>query len=299
MSSTLILGCGYLGRRVGGILAERGEIVHGTTRSPEKIPSFTDLGIRPVLANVLDPADIAALPDADRVFLCISHDRQSTATPHAVHVGGLRGVLERYRTAGLRRVVHASTTGVYAQNDGDWVDEDSPAGPTSESGRAHLEAENLLLAMSKARGLSTVSLRFSGLYGPGRIPAIQRIERGLPISGNPEHWLNLIHIEDAALCGVAALDHIAPPSSRYVATDDRPVRRREFYHLVSRLLGLPEARFERPPRPTGRDGSNKRAANERIRRELGLELQFPSIDTGLPAALGQSPGPRHSGAGSM
>ncbi len=127
-------------------------------------------------------------------------------------------------------------------------------------------------------------LRLSGLYGPGRIIRREALERGEPIAADPEAYLNMIHVDDAAAAAVAALDR-GESGRVYLASDDRPVTRREFYGLAAEALGAPAPRFDPPAAGAGREGSHKRVANRRLRAELGVALAYPDVTTGLPAAI--------------
>lgn len=295
--STLIIGCGYLGRRLGARLVREGGRVHGTVRSPARAEEIAAIGIEPVLADVLRPESLDRLPAADRVFYAVGFDRSAGASMREVYVEGLQNVLDRL-PASVRRFVQASSTGVYGQAGGEWVDEESATEPLHESGRIVLEAENRVRSWAERRGISAVILRFAGLYGPGRIVRRAMLERAEPIPGDPEKFLNLVHIEDAAAAAAAALD-AGNPDLVYLVADDRPVTRREYYSVAARLIGAPEPRFE-PPRPGGaesaRDATNKRIANRRMKTGLGVVLRYPDIQTGLADALG--PSGAQPGAGS-
>jgi nucleoside-diphosphate-sugar epimerase len=129
-------------------------------------------------------------------------------------------------------------------------------------------------------------LRFSGLYGPGRVIGRAVLGRGDPITGNPDRFLNLVHIDDAARAAAAALV-TEVPDPLFLVTDDRPVERREYYSLAARLLNATPPRFE-PPSLDDRDTTNRRIANRKMREVLGVRLAYPDIITGLPAALGLS-----------
>jgi nucleoside-diphosphate-sugar epimerase len=281
--STLIVGCGYLGQRVGRRLAQRGEIVYGTTRTLGRFDELQGLGIRPILADVQQELTLKQLPDVDRVLHCVGFDRTSGAAISDVYVVGLARVLDHLPDS-VQAVVYASSTGVYGRDDGGWVDEDFPPDPRNDSGRACLAAEGLVRGKS---GVTSVVIRYSGLYGPGRVVRRASIEKGETIPGDPEKWLNLIHIDDAATAAIAALDR-PEAGDLYVATDDRPVPRREYYALVARTLGLEPPPFA-PPKPgssaAGRDDSNKRASCRKIKAALGLSWTYPDILTGVPAAL--------------
>jgi nucleoside-diphosphate-sugar epimerase len=286
--STLIVGCGYLGHRVGARLRDRGEQVHGTIRSPNRAEEIAGQGIEPVVADVLDLDSLRGLPATERVFYCVGFDRSAGATMRTVYVDGLQNVLDSLPRS-VSRFVYASSSGVYGQTDGEWVDENSTTRPQHESGKVCLEAEQLVRvwADSRASSVSAVILRYVGLYGPGRVVRRAILERAEPIPGDPAKYLNLIHIDDAVLAGVAALETIEVEPI-YLIGDDRPVTRREYYSLMATLLSAPEPRFE-PPGPEGRessrDATNKRVANHRMKRGLGLKLIYPDITTGLPAAI--------------
>ena len=280
--STLIVGCGALGRRVGRLLAERGEPAFGIVRSPARGEELAALGIVPVIADVLDVDSLTRLPAVDRVLYCVGFDRSAGVSMRTVYVEGLRNVLDRL-AGRVGRWVYASSTSVHGQEDGGWIDEDSPAEPKHEAGRVCLDAENLI----RERGGDVVVLRFAGLYGPGRIVRKAMVERGEVLVGDPSKYLNLIHLDDAAGASLAAFDR-GEGGRTYLACDDRPVERREYYDLVARCLGAPSPRFVLPTpdgNETRREETNKRVSNRRLRSELGVRLAYPDITTGVPAAL--------------
>ncbi len=239
-----------------------------------------------MVADVLVPESLARLPEVDRVLYCVGFDRSKGVPIRSVYVDGLRHALGHLvDRAGM--LVYAGSTGVYGQNDGGWVTEDSPAEPQSESGKACLEAEELIRSNEVEGPLPATILRFSGLYGPGRIMKRDDLLSGKPIAGDPDKFLNLIHIDDAATAAVAALDQ-GEGKSLYLVSDDRPAPRREFYTLAAEALGGPAPRFE-PPEPgsgkAGREESNKRISNALMHAELDFTLKYPDITTGVPAAV--------------
>ncbi len=281
MKATLIVGCGYLGRRVAALRRAAGRTVYGTTRTPAGAAELAGLGIEPVLANVLE---LDSLPAAEEVVHCVGYDRGAGASMRSVYVDGLAAVLDRL-AGRCERLVYASSTGVYGRDDGGWVDEDEPPRPTTESGQVCLEAEGLIAAADPK--IRATILRFSGLYGPGRVVRRAAIERGESIAGDPDRWLNLVHIDDAAAAVALALD-AESTGPLYLVSDQRPVPRGEYYRAVARLVGGPEPRFVAPAPGSpeaAREGSNKRVDARKIREELGLSLAFPDIGTGLPQAL--------------
>jgi len=286
--TTLIIGCGYLGQRLGTMLHERGERVFGTVRSASRAAIIAGLGIEPVIADVLEPNTLEQLPEAERVFYCVGFDRTAGSSMRTVYVDGLQNGIDRLPRSATR-FVYASSTGVYGQTDGAWVDESAPTSPQHESGEVCLQAEDRVRAWAHAGDTqaSAVVLRFAGLYGPGRLVRRSILERGEPIPGDPHKFLNLIHIDDAAQAAAAALTAFQP-EPLYLVCDDRPVTRAEYYAEMATLLGTPEPRFE-PPRPetpeAARDATNKRISNQHIKNGLHLALLHPDLKTGLLASL--------------
>src|SRR4051812_34916957 len=123
--STLIIGCGYLGRRLAAQLVRGGERVYGTVRSPGRAGEIAGIGVEPIIADVLQPETLDQLPAVERVFYAVGFDRSAGAAMRDVYVDGLQNVLDRLPNS-VRRFVYASSTGVYGQTSGEWVDEESP-----------------------------------------------------------------------------------------------------------------------------------------------------------------------------
>ena len=282
----LIVGCGYLGRRVAARWHAAGHRVVALTRSPETADEFRDRGWEPVVGDVTDPASLAGLPAADVVLHAVGYDRDAGAPRETVAAGGAANVLASPAGAAAR-YVYISTTGVYGQTGGERADEGSETNPDSAGGRANLAAERLVADHFRDRPHAAVVLRPSGIYGPGRVMrSAEQVRSGKPVRGNPEAWLNLVHAEDLAAAVCLAAD-AAEPSDLYLVTDDRPLTRREYYTLLAERLGGP------PPTFTGAggrvDGLGKRCRNDRIRADLGWVPRFPDAAAGLTQALGESP----------
>lgn len=280
----LIFGCGYLGLRVARRWREAGEQVYAVTRSASRAAALQAEGLLPFVADVRDGQSLAQLPVADTVLYAIGFDRAAGGTIREVYVDGLRAVLAAL-PAETGKVIYVSSTGVYSQNDGQWVDESSPCEPTRAGGQACLEAEQLLAA--HPLGQRAVVLRMAGLYGPGRIPNLEALRRGEPIAAPQHGFLNLIHIDDAASVVLAAEAQAKPPRL-YLVSDGHPVVRRQYYEEVARLAAAPPPHFE-PPRVgepvTARALSDKRIKNERLVRELQVEIKYQSYREGLAAIM--------------
>ena len=235
--SKLIIGCGYLGRRVGRLWLEAGHEVSGVVRHTSQQPQITQDGIRPIVADVTRPDTLTRLPPAETVLVSVGYDEAGGKSRWEVYVEGLRAVLDALAPT-TRRVIFISTTGVYGEAGGGWVDEDSPCRPARESARTLLAAERTLA--DHPLGRFGVVLRLAGLYGPGRLPRTADLLAGQPLVVSPGCYVNLIHVDDAAAVVLAAEAHARPPAT-YVVSDGRPVQRREYLRCLAELLGVPAA----------------------------------------------------------
>ncbi|HMC67348.1 MAG TPA: SDR family oxidoreductase [Gemmataceae bacterium] len=277
----LIIGCGYLGRRIASRWCREGHHVFATTRTGQHANELRQLGLEPVICDVLNPDTLATLPAVQTVVHCVGLDRRSGQTMRAVYVQGLANVLARLPTT--NRFLYISSTSVYGQRAGELVDETAVTEPSEESGRIVLEAEEL----ARKQWPGAIILRFAGIYGPGRLLRQEAVQAGEPIVAEPERWLNLIHVDDGATAVLAA-ESRSQPGAIYNVSDDHPIPRREFYAALASILGAPAPRFA-PPDPCGplppHERANRRISNELMRRELGVNLQYPSFREGLRASV--------------
>ena len=279
MTRVLCIGGGYLGQRVAALAASRGDDVFVTTRKFETAEAFRARGWMPIMWDVLGDGPLTRVPDVDVVVHAIARDRTTNATMADVYVRGLESVLHHLR--GFKRFAYVSSTSVYGQRDGEWIDETAATEPEEPTGQVVLEAESLL----RSRLATAIVLRFSGIYGPGRLLRRKSIEAGEPIVGDADKWLNLIHVADGATCALTAAER-AEAGSIINVCDDEPVRRRDYYTTMARLLGATEPRFEPPPAdaPTPpHERGNRRIRNRRL-RDLGVSLAFPNYRVGLEDA---------------
>jgi nucleoside-diphosphate-sugar epimerase len=279
----LIFGCGYLGLRVGRRWLAAGETVCAVTRSRARAEELRSIGCTPLVADVTAPESLSELPAAETVLYAVGHDRTARKTLREVYVAGLSNVLDAL-SAATQRVLYISSTGVYAQSGGEWVDEESACEPIRESGCVCLEAERVLQA--HRLGKKAIILRLAGIYGPGRIPRRQGLQAGEPIAAPQYGFLNLIHVDDAARIVLAA-EHVPPPRL-YTVSDGLPPVRHEYYAELARLLAAPPPTFVDPPADSPaalRAESNKRVSNRRLLSELDVKLEFPSYREGLAAIV--------------
>ncbi|MFL5246010.1 MAG: SDR family oxidoreductase [Gemmataceae bacterium] len=277
----LIIGCGYLGMRTAKLWLAQGHGVFATTRSHSKAAELRQIGIKPIVCDILDSGNLGPFPTVETAVHCIALDRNSGASMHDLYVGGLDNVLAVLPRP--RRFLYVSSTSVYGQTGGEEVDEHAFTLPLEEAGKIVLEAEAIL----REKFAEAVLLRFSGIYGPGRLLRRHTLEQGEAIVGDPDKWLNLIHVEDGAAAVLAAEAH-AQAWEVYNIADDNPVRRREFYDCLARMLGAQPPAFVLPspdaPFPS-HERANRRIVNRRLHEDLKMVLRYPSYRAGLPASI--------------
>lgn len=267
----LIIGCGYVGLPLGQALAARGYTVHGVRRS-----AFTAEGIIPHAADLTQPGALEALPcDFDWVINTISSSRGNAEAHRAVFLDGTRNLLNWLGNSPAR-LLFTSSTSVYPQTGGEWVDEESPDEPASGTGATLALTEELFL---EAATPATV-LRVAGIYGPERGYLFRQFMKGEAVMTGPERWLNMIHRDDVISAILTALE-IEP--GIYNVADDEPVTQQAFFAWLAEQTG-------RPLPPVGEAGPRKRAiTNKRVRnarlKAAGWQLKIPTYREGFGALL--------------
>ena len=282
MSGVLLsFGHGYSARALARRLLPRGWRVIGTTRSAEKAEALAAEGVEPL---VWPGADMGpALAAATHVLTSVSPDDGDDPV--------LRDLADDLAAAKhLVWVGYLSTTGVYGDRDGGWVDEDSPVDPATERGKARAAAESGWMALHRDHGLPLHIFRLAGIYGPGRGP-FGRIRAGTARRiVKPGQVFSRIHVEDIAAVLEASM--LRPhPGRIYNVCDDEPAPPQDVIAFAAELIGAPlppEVDFETAElSPMARSfySESKRVSNDRIRSELGVHLAHPDYRTGLRAVL--------------
>ena len=284
----LIFGCGYLGKRVASAWIQAGHQVFAVTRSEQNAESFRVLGIRPIIADICESESLNDLPQVDLVLNAVGFDRNSKRTHEEVTCGGLLNILAA--TEGrCTRFQQISSTSVYGQSEGEWVDETSPCDPNSPGGQLCVRAEQMVRErFSHQTGCSAQILRLAGIYGPDRILSrIESLKAGLILVGRPDSWLNLIHVDDA-VTAILTCERQAHSNQTYLVVDDKPILRSTYYETLAELVHAPPPVFDSSqPSPRGSGGVNKRCSNRKLHAELCWNPAYPSITTGLPQAIPQ------------
>ncbi len=278
----LLVGCGDIGRRVARLYQSAGVAVTGLVRSAGSAARLAGQGVAALRCD-LDADPPPALPEAETWCWLAPPPRQ-----------GVRDTRLRRFLAGVRvtprRVLLVSTTAVYGDCGGAWIDETAPVAPGSDRGRRRLDAERALTEWAAARGVETVVLRVPGIYGPGRLP-LARLRAGTPLLRPQEApWTNRIHQDDLAAACVAALAHAAPGSVIH-ASDGRPGNMTDYFLTIADhfgiphppLLSWPEAERVLSPGLLSYLRESRRIRNERLLSLPGFRLRYPDLAAGLAA----------------
>jgi nucleoside-diphosphate-sugar epimerase len=283
---TVILGCGYVGLELGRQLAERGHEVTGVRRSSSGVDAVEAAGLDAVAADVTDEADLAAVPDADWLVFAASSGGRGADAARAVYVDGLRTAVDHFggRADPPERLVYTSSTGVYGDHGGDWVDESTAIDPTTEKTRVLAEAERVARERPQEYGFEGTVARFAGLYGPDRY-RLERYLRGPVTAG----YLNMVHRDDAAGSVAHLLAADRARDGVVLVVDDEPVHKWRFADWLADRAGLPrpEKRTKAARLAAGdlstpaarRLRTSKRCSNEYL-HELGYECRYPTFREG-------------------
>jgi len=280
----LVVGTGYLGLRVAERWRNQGEEVYVTTRFSDRAARLSGDGFRAVVVDVTCPNTLNHLPRVDTTLYAVGFDRGVGNTIHQVYVDGLANTINAL-DGRAERFVYISSSGVYGQEDGSWVDEHSDCKPLRPGGQACLEAERRLAA--HPLGQRTVILRMAGIYGPDRVPRRDELSQGQPITAVADSYLNLIHVDDAVEA-IMAVEQASQLPELYVVSDGHPVQRGEYFAEIARRMGLSEVTIQPPvevDRHSRRSRGDKRLDNRKLCRQLQFSPRYPSFIEGLASIL--------------
>lgn len=272
--SVLIAGCGDVGSRLAKQLLAENWQVYGLRRTVSQLPE----GVIGVAGDLFSEQCPAAWPTTPLDYLVYS----AAATEHdeagyrAAYVEGLTHVLGWLKQNGQspKRLLFVSSSSVYGQKDGEWIDETSPAQAGSYSGRLMLEAEQVALQS----GIPASLVRLTGIYGPGREWLLNQVRQGYRVAIDPPLYGNRIHADDAAglLAFLLQADRRGVQlEDCYIGVDDAPVPLAEVVGWLREYLGVTEWADNSSVRRSG----SKRCSNARA-RALGWEPRYPSFREG-------------------
>ena len=275
-----IFGLGYSALAFARRAASRFATIAGTVRSAEKAAQLRRQGIDALLFEQDGAAIEAALARTSDLVQSIAPD------------AGGDPALERYRDAvraapALAWIGYLSTVGVYGDQDGGWVDEDGPVNAVSDRARRRVLAEADWAALGAERGVPVAILRLAGIYGPGRNPFVNLAGGTARRIVKPGQVFNRIHVDDIAAVLEAAADRRA--GGIFNVADDEPAPPQDVVAFAAALAGyppLPDVPFETAAlSPMARSfyADNKRVANRRLARDLGVRLAYPTYREALTA----------------
>jgi len=284
----LIVGPGYIGLELGRQFVANGHEVFGLRRSGDSSGELRAAGINALKGDITEPSTLNSLPrQYDWVVNCVSSSHGGADDYRRVYRQGAQNLVEWLRESPPTKMVYTSSTGVYGQNDGSWVDETSATDPAAETSRVLLEAEQVFLAAAREQGFPAVVLRVAGIYGPGRSWYLRQFLAGeARIEGEGNRHLNMIHRDDVAGCIMAALER-GVPGEVYNAVDDEPLKQREFFVWLAKKLSrdLPPKAPASAEANRKRGASDKRLSNRKLKDALGYSFRFPTFREGYAAEL--------------
>lgn len=275
MKTLLSLGHGYSAAALAALLIPLGWRVIGTTQTPDRIADVQGQGVEPLLW----PCDIGpALAEATHILASAAPDGSGDPFLHAAR--------DQIMAARPEWVGYLSTTAVYGDHQGGWVDEETPVKPQSGRAVARVLAERQWLAT----GLPVQVFRLAGIYGPGRGP-FEKVRDGSArrlIKAN--QVFSRIHVADIAATLLASIRR-PDPGAIYNVCDDNPAPPEDVLSYAAALLGYPEPptvlfeEAEMSPMQISFYSESKRVRNDKIKRDLGVKLNFPTYQDGLRGLL--------------
>ena len=281
----LIVGCGDVGRRLATAAQHRGESVRCIVHSRESAGRLMAKGLHAVAVDLDATTPVLAGDWGQRQIFYLA--------PPPPDGGGdprMRRFLATLPTTGEHRIVYISTTGVYGDCQGAWVDEQRPPNPQVDRARRRYDAEQQLRAWHDAGHGEIVILRVAGIYGPGKLP-LERLRKQVPMIGTDEApWTNRIHIDDLVAVCEAAMVH-GRDTEAYNVSDGSPGNMRDYFDRVAELYALPraplvtlaEARASLSPGMLSYLGESRRLDNRKMLADLAIRLRYPTLEEGLPA----------------
>ncbi len=274
MNTLLSLGHGYSAQALARVLLPQGWSVIGTTRSPAKADTLRQSGVEPLLW----PGDLGpALARATHILVSAGPD--AAGDPFLVAQPGIA-------QAAVQWLGYLSTTGVYGDHQGAWVDETTPLTPASPRGAHRVLAEQQWLET----GLPVHIFRLAGIYGPGRGPFEKVHDGSARRIIKPGQFFSRTHVDDIAQVLAASIAR-PNPGAAYNVCDDEPAPPEDVLSLAAALLGLPEPpalpfdQAEMTPMARSFYSESKRVRNDRIKDELGVKLLYPTYREGLAALI--------------
>ncbi len=286
-STPLIVGCGDVGTRLARALIISGRRPVGLVRTQPAADALGRQGIAPVVSNLDRPVDEPpAAAENGTVFYLVPPPKDAESDDPR-----LRNFLSACGHERPSRIVYLSTSSVYGDCAGAWVDETRAPRPTSDRGHRRLAAERILADWSRETGGEHVILRVAAIYGPDRLP-LDRLADTVLIEPQEAPWSNRIHVDDLVTVLRAAAAR-GRPGRVYNVADGHPTTITDYFFRVADLAGRPRPRTvplaaadqHLSPGLLEFVRESRRLDNTRMLRELGVRLRYPDLKAGLADAL--------------
>jgi len=290
MNGIFIVGCGGLGKKIAALWLEKGESVAALVRSPIHAEDLDALGVEVVEGDLDRPESLQDLPLNEKLVYYFAPP-PSTGMEDARMKSFCRSALARQKP---ERLVYVSTSGVYGNRNGAWVDESASPKPATDRALRRVSAEQTLRAWEKENNGTVIVLRVPGIYGPGRLP-LARIRKGVPvIAENESPVSNRIHIDDLAqICQAAGQRGQA--GDIFNVADQSDASMTDYFNAVADVFKLP-----RPPQISLKQAESvlspemlsylresRRLDTTRLHRKLQVSLRYPDLLSGLKACREQ------------
>ena len=274
MAKILIIGCGSIGTQLAHNLAAKGHDVTGLKRNPPKL----DIGeINYFTADISLAYQLEELPlDFEFIYFIVSPDGRNKESYQTIYEIGLTNLIDRFAKEGASpNWIFVSSTSVYGQSEGEWVDEESIAQPDNITSQYIRQAEQQLMDLNP----QNIVVRFSGIYGPGREYLLRMAKQQSVIQKDPPYYTNRIHQQDCIGVLIFLLEQrLAGVTLEqcYLASDDNPATMWDVMSWLTEHLSC------KPPEVKVNDkevGMNKRCNNQRL-KTLGYHFQYPDFKAG-------------------
>ena len=287
MSRIVIAGCGDIGRRIAALAAGKGIGVTGLVRSRASCDLLeqaghdcmqVDFGLPP-----LPPLDVAG---CDLIYLAPPPRSGDTDPLIGNFLAAMRGR--------PRCFLYLSTTGVYGDADGDWIDESSPLDAQADRARRRLDAERQVARAGSTLGFDHIIIRVPGIYGEGRLPLARIRERQPVLKAGIAPFTNRIHADDLAAVTLDLLE-TGKSGEIYNVTDGHPSTMTDYFMKIARYAGLeppPEIDMQTAEQQLSAGmlsylRESRKISNARLMQTIGIKLRYPTLDEGLEAIFGK------------
>lgn len=287
MFDKIILGCGYLGRRVAAAYQQQGQSVAGLVRSEVNRTVLLQQGVQLLNGDLDEPMAGGVSIEGDELFYFAPPPREGEQDLRVRNL--VKALLKQGRP---KRLVYLSTTGVYGDCAGEWTDENRTPNPVVARAKRRWDAEQSFRQWREASGGELIILRVAGIYGPGKLP-LARLSEGLPMICEDEApYTNRIHVDDLVQVCLAAMEK-GRDGEVYNISDGHPGNMTDYFNRIADLFDLP-----RPEQISMSEGAEKlskgmmsymaesrRLDNRKMLKELGVKLKYPDLDSGLDTCL--------------